>query len=126
MTILPKFAAPFVGLLMLMLTQGVVADVGSYEASVTALSAPYGLYNANVPIANGTYRVSVRIENDEITRINWSDGTQTSVTGGALQGVIASAMSLQGQPFRIEVTDDRYHREDTGNGSASDSQPDDD
>lgn len=126
MIILPKFAAPFVGLLMLMLTQLVAADVGSYQARVTALSAPFGLYNAKGSIANGTYRVSVMIENDEVTRINWTDGSQISVTGGALHGVMASAMSLQGQPFRIEVTDDRYHREDTGNDSASDSQPDDD
>lgn len=101
------------------------ADVGTYAATVTALDGTYGLYNPRGAILNGTYHLSVRIEDDEVTAIYWTDGTPIEVTNGWLRGLQASVMSYQGQRFLVRVTDDSYQREDTSNDSVSDSQPDD-
>lgn len=103
-----------------------LADVGTYTARVTALDGTYGLYNPQGAVLDGTYVLPVVIENDEVTAIVWTDGRRIQVTNGQLYGLQASVMSYQGQRFKIEMTDDRFHREDTSNDSVSDSQPDDD
>lgn len=113
----------WVGLLM---AARAAADVGAYAATVTALDGTYGLYNPRGAILNGTYHLSVRIEDDEVTTIYWTDGTPIEVTNGWLRGLQASVMSYQGQRFLVQVTDDSFQREDTSNDSVSDSQPDDD
>ena len=102
------------------------ADVGTYMAQVTALDGIYGLYNLGGGVLNGTYNLPVVIEDDEVTKIVWTDGSRIEVTNGMLHGLQASVMSYKGQRFLIEVTDDRFHREDTSNDSVSDSLPDDD
>jgi hypothetical protein len=114
------------GTFLMMGLQGVAADIGTYTARVTALDGTYGLYNPGGGALNGTYNVPVVIEDDEVTRILWTDGSRIEVTNGTLHGLQASVMSYKGQRFLIEVTDDRFHREDTSNDSVSDSQPDDD
>jgi len=114
------------GAFLMMGLQGVAADVGTYTARVTALEGTYGLYNPGGGVLNGTYNVPVVIEDDEVTKIVWTDGSRIEVTNGMLHGLQASVMSYKGQRFLIEVTDDRFHREDTSNDSVSDSQPDDD
>ena len=106
--------------------RGAAADVGTYTARVTAMDGTYGLYNPRGAVLDGTYRLPVVIEDDEVTRILWVDGSRIDVTNGTLHGLQASAMSYQGQRFLIDVIDDRFHREDTANDSVSDSQPDDD
>jgi len=103
-----------------------LADVGTYTARVTALDGTYGLYNPRGAVLDGTYSLPVVIENDEVTTIVWTDGRRIQVTNGQLYGLQASVMSYQGQRFKIEITDDRFRREDTSNDSVSDSQPDDD
>jgi hypothetical protein len=114
------------GTFLMMGLQSVAADIGTYTARVTALDGTYGLYNPGGGALNGTYNVPVVIEDDEVTRILWTDGSRIEVTNGTLHGLQASVMSYKGQRFLIEVTDDRFHREDTSNDSVSDSQPDDD
>ena len=114
------------GAFLMMGLQGVAADIGTYTARVTALDGIYGLYNPGGGVLNGTYNLPVVIEDDEVTRIVWTDGSRIEVTNGTLHGLQASVMSYKGQRFLIEVTDDRFHREDTSNDSVSDSQPDDD
>lgn len=104
---------------------GANADVGTYAATVTALDGTYGLYNPRGAILNGTYHLSVRVEDDEVTAIYWTDGTPIEVTNGWLRGLQASVMSYRGQRFLVRVTDDSFQREDTSNDSVSDSQPDD-
>ena len=118
---------PFLSLLSVcgLLSQA-VADVGTYTARVTALDGSYGLYNPRGAVLDGTYALPVVIENDEVTAIVWTDGRRIQVTNGQLYGLQASVMSYQGQRFQIEMTDDRFRREDTSNDSVSDSQPDDD
>jgi hypothetical protein len=106
--------------------RGAAADVGTYTARVTAMDGTYGLYNPGGAVLDGTYRLPVVIEDDEVTRILWVDGRRIDVTNGTLHGLRASAMSYQGQRFLIDVIDDSFHREDTANDSVSDSQPDDD
>lgn len=103
-----------------------VADVGTYTARVTALDGTYGLYNPRGAVLDGSYSLPVVIENDEVTAIIWTDERRIQVTNGQLHGLQASVMSFQGQRFQIEITDDRFRREDTSNDSVSDSQPDDD
>lgn len=116
----------WLGAFLILGLQGVAADVGTYMAQVTALDGTYGLYNPGGGVLNGTYNLPVVIEDDEVTRIVWTDGSRIEVTNGMLHGLQASVMSYKGQRFQIEVTDDRFHREDTSNDSVSDSQPDDD
>ena len=116
----------WLGAFLILGLQGVAADVGTYMAQVTALDGTYGLYNPGGGVLNGTYNLPVVIEDDEVTRIVWTDGSRIEVTNGMLHGLQASVMSYKGQRFLIEVTDDRFHREDTSNDSVSDSQPDDD
>lgn len=108
------------------LTSQALADVGTYTARVTALDGSYGLYNPRGAVLDGSYSLPVVIENDEVTAIVWTDGRRIQVTNGQLYGLQASVMSYQGQRFKIEMTDDRFRREDTSNDSVSDSQPDDD
>ena len=105
--------------------QGAAADVGTYAARVTALDGTYGLYNPGGSVLNGTYTLPVVIEDDEVTKILWTDGSRIEVTNGMLHGLRASVMSYKGQRFQVEVVDERFHREDTSNDSVSDSQPDD-
>jgi len=114
------------GTFLMMGLQGVAADIGTYTARVTALDGTYGLYNPGGGVLNGTYRLPVVIEDDEVTKIVWTDSSRIEVTNGTLHGLQASVMSYKGQRFLVEVTDDRFHREDTSNDSVSDSQPDDD
>jgi len=114
------------GAFLILGLQSVAADVGTYMAQVTALDGIYGLYNLGGGVLNGTYNLPVVIEDDEVTKIVWTDGSRIEVTNGMLHGLQASVMSYKGQRFLIEVTDDRFHREDTSNDSVSDSQPDDD
>ena len=114
------------GAFLILGLQGVAADVGTYMAQVTALDGIYGLYNLGGGVLNGTYNLPVVIEDDEVTKIVWTDGSRIEVTNGMLHGLQASVMSYKGQRFLIEVTDDRFHREDTSNDSVSDSLPDDD
>lgn len=114
------------GAFLILGLQIVAADVGTYMAQVTALDGIYGLYNLGGGVLNGTYNLPVVIEDDEVTKIVWTDGSRIEVTNGMLHGLQASVMSYKGQRFLIEVTDDRFHREDTSNDSVSDSQPDDD
>ena len=114
------------GAFLILGLQIVVADVGTYMAQVTALEGTYGLYNPGSGVLNGTYNLPVVIEDDEVTKIVWTDGSRIEVTNGMLHGLQASVMSYKGQRFLIEVTDDRFHREDTSNDSVSDSLPDDD
>ena len=114
------------GAFLILGLQGVAADVGTYMAQVTALDGIYGLYNLGGGVLNGTYSLPVVIEDDEVTKIVWTDGSRIEVTNGMLHGLQASVMSYKGQRFLIEVTDERFHREDTSNDSVSDSQPDDD
>ena len=116
----------WLGAFLILGLQGVAADVGTYMAQVTALDGTYGLYNPGGGVLNGTYNLPVVIEDDEVTKIVWTDGSRIEVTNGMLHGLQASVMSYKGQRFQIEVTDDRFHREDTSNDSVSDSQPDDD
>ncbi len=106
--------------------RGAAADVGTYAARVRAMDGTYGLYNPGGGVLNGTYTLPVVIEDDEVTKIVWTDGSRLEVTNGTLHGLSASVMSYRGQRFQIEVTDERFHREDTSNDSVSDSQPDDD
>ena len=113
------------GAFLMMGLQGVAADIGTYAARVTALDGTYGLYNPGGGVLNGTYNLPVVIEDDEVTRIVWTDGSRIEVTNGTLHGLQASVMSYKGQRFLVEVTDDRFHREDRSNDSVSDSQPDD-
>lgn len=105
--------------------QGAAADVGTYTARVTALDGTYGLYNPGGSVLNGAYTLPVVIEDDEVTKILWTDGSRIEVTNGMLHGLRASVMSYKGQRFQVEVVDERFHREDTSNDSVSDSQPDD-
>lgn len=105
--------------------QCVAADVGTYTALVTALDGTYGLYNPGGSVLNGTYTLPVVIEDDEVTKILWTDGSRIEVTNGMLHGLRAPVMSYKGQRFQVEVVDERFHREDTSNDSVSDSQPDD-
>ena len=105
--------------------QGAAADVGTYTARVMALDGTYGLYNPGGSVLNGTYTLPVVIEDDEVTKILWTDGSRIEVTNGMLHGLRASVMSYKGQRFQVEVVDERFHREDTSNDSVSDSQPDD-
>jgi len=114
------------GAFLLMGLQAVAADVGTYTAQVKALDGTYGLYNPGGGVRNGIYNLSVVIEDDEVTKIIWTDGSRIEVTNGMLHGLQASVMSYKGQRFQIVVTDDRFHREDQANDSVSDSQPDDD
>ena len=114
------------GAFLILGLQIVAADVGTYMAQVTALDGIYGLYNLGGGVLNGTYNLPVVIEDDEVTKIVWTDGSRIEVTNGMLHGLQASVMSYKGQRFLIEVTDDRFHREDTSNDSVSDSLPDDD
>ena len=117
-------AAAFYGLCALI--SQALADVGTYTARVTALDGTYGLYNPRGAVLDGSYALPVVIENDQVTAIVWTDGRRIQVTNGQLYGLRASVMSYQGQRFQIEITDDRFRREDTSNDSVSDSQPDDD
>jgi hypothetical protein len=113
-------------LLALLLSGKVLADIGTYTATVTALNGTYALFNPGGAVLNGTYKLPVVIEDDTVTTIIWPDGTRINVTNGMLHGLQASVMSYQGQRFQIVVTDDRFHREDPSNDSVSDSRPDDD
>ena len=114
------------GAFLILGLQIAAADVGTYMAQVTALDGTYGLYNPGGGVLNGTYNLPVVIEDDEVTKIVWTEGSRSEVTNGTLHGLQASVMSYKGQRFLIEVTDDRFHREDTSNDSVSDSLPDDD
>lgn len=87
------------GLAGLLLALPAAADVGVYLATVVAMDGSYGLYDTR--------------------------GARLNVVGGVLHGLMATAMSYGGQRFRIEVTDDRFRREDTANDEVSDSPPDD-
>jgi hypothetical protein len=115
----------WLGAFLIMGLRGVAADIGTYKARVSALDGTYGLYNPGGGVLNGTYNLPVVIEDDEVTKIVWTDGSHIEVTNGTLHGLQASVMSYKGQRFLIEVTDDRFHREDTANDNVSDSQPDD-
>ena len=115
----------WLGAFLIMGLRGVAADIGTYKARVSALDGTYGLYNPGGGVLNGTYNLPVVIEDDEVTKIVWTDGSHIEVANGTLHGLQASVMSYKGQRFLIEVTDDRFHREDTANDNVSDSQPDD-
>lgn len=113
------------GLAGLLLALPAAADVGVYLATVVAMDGSYGLYDTRGAILDGSYRLPVEIEDDQVTRIVLPDGARLNVVGGVLHGPMATAMSYGGQRFRIEVTDDRFRREDTANDEVSDSPPDD-
>ena len=103
-----------------------LAEVGTYQAQVTVLAGTYGLFNPGSTVLNGTYQLPVVIEDDQVTQILWPDGRRIDVANGMLHGLQASVLSYQGQQFQIEVTDERFHREETVNDTVSDSPPDDD
>ncbi len=113
------------GLAGLLLALPAAADVGVYLATVVAMDGSYGLYDTRGAILDGSYRLPVEIEDDQVTRIVLPDGARLNVVGGVLHGLMATAMSYGGQRFRIEVADDRFRREDTANDEVSDSPPDD-
>jgi hypothetical protein len=88
--------------------------------------ADIGTYTARVSTDGRTYTLPVVIENDEVTKVIWTDGRRMDVAGGVLHGLKAFAMSYKGgYRFNIEVTDPAYQRDDTANDSSSDSAPDD-
>lgn len=106
--------------------QGLLTVLMAAVLSTMSAHADIGTYTARVSTDGRTYTLPVVIENDEVTKVIWTDGRRMAVAGGVLHGLKAFAMSYTGgYRFNIDVTDPAYQRDDTANDSQSDSAPDD-